>query len=154
FLEAQALAFGYHPNRIAGPEVAAQDALRERVLELLLDRALRGPSAVDRIIAGFGETGAPGRGEQAPHAPPGEPAAQIVEVDVDDLADVLGLERTEHDDVVDAVHELRAEVLTDDLHDLGLHARVVLRAHELLDALAAQVRRHDDDGVTKVDRAA
>ena len=46
------------------------------------------------------------------------------------------------------------EMLADDLHDLGLHALVVLRARQLLDPLAAEVRGHDDHGVAEVDRAA
>ena len=60
----------------------------------------------------------------------------------------------EHHDVVDAVDELRAEVLGDDLHHRGLHARVVLLAGVLLDDLRAEVRGHDHDRVAEVDRAA
>ena len=63
-------------------------------------------------------------------------------------------QRMEHDDVVDAVDELRPEVLLHDLHHRALHARVVLLARELLDDLRAEVRGHDDDGVAEVDRAA
>src|SRR5690606_17842711 len=42
-------------DRVAGPEIAAQDPLRERVLELLLDRPLQRPRAVDRVVARLGE---------------------------------------------------------------------------------------------------
>ena len=53
-----------------------------------------------------------------------------------------------------AVDELRAEVLPDDLHHLGLHLLVVVLARELLDQLGAEVRGHHDHGVAEVDRAA
>jgi hypothetical protein len=38
-----------HPDIIAGQELPFQDPLRERILDLLLDRALQGPRAVHRI---------------------------------------------------------------------------------------------------------
>src|SRR6185295_9679476 len=49
FDEAQAIAFGRHANRIAGAEVAAQNTLCERILQLLLDRTLERPSPVHGI---------------------------------------------------------------------------------------------------------
>ena len=66
----------------------------------------------------------------------------------------------EDDDVVDAVEELRAEVLLELLLHLRLHLLVcglaiVLRSeaeHDpLRDVAAAEVCRHDDDGVLEVD---
>ncbi len=83
-----------------------------------------------------------------------EAPLQILELDVDDLADVLRLERMEHDHVVDAIDELGPEMLADDFHDLRLHLLVVRSTRELLDTLAAQVRRHDDDRVAEVHGAA
>ena len=38
-------------------------------------------------------------------------APQAVELQLDDRADLLAVERLEHDDLVDAVHELGPEVL-------------------------------------------
>ena len=43
--------------------------------------------------------------------------------------------RDGNDDLVDPVDELGPEVLADDLHDRGLHLRVVGLARELLDHL-------------------
>src|SRR5213078_1839760 len=107
-----------HANRVAGPEVPAQDPLRERILELLLDRALERPRAVHGVEAGLREPIARFRREHELDVALREPLVQILELDVDDLADVLRLERMEHDDVVDSVDELRPKVLADDLHDL------------------------------------
>ncbi len=60
----------------------------------------------------------------------------------------------EHDDVVDAVDELRPEALLHDLHHRRLHAGVVLLPCVLLNHLGAEVRSHDDDRVAEIDRAA
>src|SRR5204862_7637513 len=49
FDEAQAVAFGRYANRVAGAEVAAQNMLCERILQLLLDRPLQRPSAVHGV---------------------------------------------------------------------------------------------------------
>ena len=58
----------------------------------------------------------------------------------------------EDDDLVDAVQELGPEVLPQRLEHLLAHrARTAPRA--VRDGLAADVRRHDDDGVLEVDGA-
>src|SRR3954451_18022086 len=133
-----------HANGVAGPEVAPQDALSEWVLELLLDRPLERPRAVDRVEPSLGKPIARRRLEHEPDVAIGEPSVQVRELNVDDLADVLRLERMEHDHVVDPVDELRPEMLADDVHHLRLHPLVVLRTRELLDSLAAEVRSHHD----------
>ena len=56
-----------------------------------------------------------------------------------------------------AVQELRPEVLAQRVHDLAPRAfvdRTAFGHRPLGDELAAEVRRHDDDGVLEVDRAA
>src|SRR5262249_3382385 len=88
--------------------------------------------------------------------PIGEPRAQTLELDVDDRAQMRPRERMEDDDVVDAVQELGAEVLPERLEHLLLHAlegTLVVAAAVAGEELAADVRRHDDDGVLEVDRA-
>src|SRR5262245_48566037 len=152
--ESERVALDDDADHVAGAEIAAQDTLCERILQLLLNRALQRPRPVDRIEARLREAIACGGVEHEADLPLGEPALQILELNVDDLADVLLLERMEHHNVVDAIDELRAEVLADDFHDLGFHARVVRLSGELLDALAAQVRRHDDDRVAEIHGAA
>ena len=56
-----------------------------------------------------------------------------VDLDVDDLRDVALVEAVEDHELVDAVHELRLEVLV----HRGHHHRLV--------AAAAEVARHDED---------
>ena len=82
---------------------------------------------------------------------------------VDHRDDLLLGELVEHDDVVDAVEELGAEVLLQLVVDLVLHPLVVralvvalgeARARPPWRCPGAQVRREDDDGVLEVDRPA
>ena len=66
-------------------------------------------------------------------------------------------ERVEDDDLVDAVEELRPEVLAQLVEHRRAHHRVigaVERAAIVEDAMAADVRGHDDDRVLEIDRAA
>src|SRR3546814_14808932 len=63
----------------------------------------------------------------------------------------------EHDDVVEAVDELRAEVRLHHAHHRGLHLRIGfggIVAVELLDHLRAEVGGHHDHGVAEIHRAA
>ena len=71
-----------------------------------------------------------------------------------DLGQLLGRQGAEDDDLVDAVDELRPEAPLQDLHQLvtQLVERLVAPG-VLLDALGAEVRGHDHDGVLEVDRA-
>ena len=72
-------------------------------------------------------------------------------------------ERVEHHDLVDAVEELRPEVLLELVLHLGLHPLVRAgdvrghresEVHALGDVPGAEVRGHDDHGVLEVDHAA
>ena len=69
-----------------------------------------------------------------------KPFHQPAQLDVDDLLHVLAVERVEDDDLVDAVDEFGPEVCPHDVHRVGV--------------ALAEIRRHDDDGVLEVDRAA
>ncbi len=83
----------------------------------------------------------------------GEPAAQPFELNVDDLFELLFVERVEDDDFVDAIEELGAEVLAQFVEHGRAHHRVVgavERAAMFENAVAADVRRHDDDRVLEV----
>ena len=81
---------------------------------------------------------------------------------VDHLDDLVLGQLVEDDDVVDAVEELRAEVLLQLVVDLLLHPLVVVLAatlgeaepDRLGDVGRAQVRGEDQHGVLEVDRAA
>jgi len=54
-LEHQRVALDLADHAIAGDKVAFEDPLRERVLDLRLDRPLQGPRAVHRIESGFAD---------------------------------------------------------------------------------------------------
>src|SRR5579872_4756705 len=114
-----------HADLIARNELPFQDARRERILDLLLDRALQRPSTVYRIEARLPDEVARLVIELQVHVALHQPLAQVRELNVDDLADLLGSKRVEHHDVVDAIDELRPETLLHDLHDGLAHARVV-----------------------------
>ena len=141
-------------NRVAGPEIPTQNALRERVFEPLLDHALQRARAIDGIEARFGQTVAGFGIEREPDVPLSEPQAQMLELDVHDPADVRGFERMKHDEIVHAIQELGPEMLAGDAEHVLLHARVVVLTGQLLDALTAEIGGHDDDRVAKIDGAA
>src|SRR4029453_4450344 len=74
------------------------------------------------------------------------------ELDFDDLLDLLDGERAEDDSLIDAIEELRAEVLLDGCHN-ALSDFIPAKAG-FSDPLAAEVASHDDDGVAEIDGAA
>src|SRR5688500_6381355 len=96
-------------DHVARCEIAHEDALRERVLELVLDRALQRPGAVHRIEPGFAELVARRIVEYQPDVALGQPLAQIADLYLDDAPDVLAAQGMEHDDLVDPVDELGTE---------------------------------------------
>ena len=85
----------------------------------------------------------------------GEPLHQPAQLDVDDLLHVLARQRMEHDDLVDAVEELRPEVLAQGLEspDAGRPRSARRSCRDFGDEVAADVRRHDHHGVLEVDRS-
>src|SRR5262245_41054489 len=104
--ESERVVLGDDADDVAGAEIAAQDTLCERILQLLLNRALQRPCPVDGIEARLREPIARRGIERKADLALREPPLQVLELDVDDLADVLLLERVEDDDVVDTVDEL------------------------------------------------
>ena len=85
----------------------------------------------------------------------------MIEQQVDDLLELLLVQRVEHDDVVDAVQKLGlegvAQLVEQALFEVlvtWLVAAVGAEAELLLaDRAAAHVARHDDHRVLEVDRA-
>ena len=76
------------------------------------------------------------------------------DLDVDDPLQVFARQRVEEDDLVDPVQELGLEVGAQRVHDLpprALGERPAFGRRLLGDELAAEVRRHDDDGVLEID---
>ena len=83
----------------------------------------------------------------------GDQPVEDGELDVDDPLDVLLGETVEDQYIVDAVEELRPEVLLEFRLDQGFHA-LGLRGRHVLDHPRGDVGGHDDHGVAKVHRAA
>ena len=84
----------------------------------------------------------------------GERFPQVVELQVDDLADLVLAETVEDDGLVDSVEQFGPELGFERLADSAAQFVLVLLAGELGDPLAADVAGHDDDGVLEVDGAA
>src|SRR5690606_19492258 len=79
--------------------------------------------------------------------------AHAIELQLDDALKLLLAERTEHDEVVDAIQELRAEYPSQLTEHVRLHNLPVAGSSALEDELAAHVRRHDDDAVPEIHHA-
>src|SRR6188508_3884812 len=90
--ESERVALDDDADDVAGAEIAAQDTLCERILQLLLNRPLQRPRPVDGIETGLRKPVARSRIEDEADVALGEPPLQILELNVDDLADVLLLE--------------------------------------------------------------
>ena len=76
-------------DRLAVRDLAAQDRVGERVLEIFLDRALQRPRAVDRIVADPAEPGAGAVGELEHDLAVLEQLLDVGDLDVDDRAHML-----------------------------------------------------------------
>src|SRR4051812_38072442 len=150
-----------HDGR-AGGELRAQDEVRERVLDVALDRAAQGTGAHGRVPALLDEQLLGRLGELQLQLALRQRRADAAQEELDDRLDLLLLQLVEHDHVVDAVEELGPEDLLQLSHDPVLHvvvrdAGLVVRDGEperrvASDLLRADVRRHDHDRVTEVDR--
>ncbi len=108
--ERQLAVLGVDAHDVAVHEVAFEQPERERVLEQPLNRPLERTRAVGRVPAGLGERRLRRVGQLEAETALGEPAAQPLELQPDDLAELLARQRPELDDLVDPVQELRPEV--------------------------------------------
>src|SRR4051812_8826993 len=150
-----------HDGR-AGRELRPQHEVRERVLDVALDRPAERTGTHGRVPALLDEQVLGVLGELQLQLALRERLADAAQEELDDRLDLLLLQLVEHDHVVDAVEELGAEDLLQLSHDPVLH--VVVRDPGLVvgdgeaerrvasDLLRADVRRHDHDRVTEVDR--
>src|SRR5208282_6252683 len=87
----------------------------------------------------------------------GQALPQAIQLDVDNLLQVLLGESVEYDHLVDTIQELRPEMTAQLFEDSVFHhvkTNAVERAPVLQDTVAADVGRHDYDGVFKVHSAA
>src|ERR1043165_9681457 len=146
-----------HEHRVARLELPFEQADRQRIDDLALQRALERPRAERGVVACARQMVLRRLADLERQAALGDHLRQAAELDLDDPLDVAEVEGVEDDHVVDAVEELRAEVAVQFLLDRVPHLlflrRGLRRLLELEDVLRADVRRHDDHGVLEVDHA-
>src|SRR5918997_1558493 len=160
-LEGEALSGAVDEDRIAGFELAVDDAAGERVLDVAPDRARQRAGAELGVVAHVRDE-LPGRGGHLDGDPLAlEVLVQAPEHYVHYLDHVVLDEGVEDDDLVDPVEELGAEGPLQRLPraPLGLaEIDALLRGEAELpvgdEVLAAHVGGHDDDRVLEVDRPA
>ena len=111
FANSSPLPFACALMRSPGQELAREDRLRQRVFHLLLDGALERPRAVHRVVARLAQAIERRVIERELEIAVEQSRLSCAELDVDDGADLRLAQRMEHADVVDAVDELRPEVL-------------------------------------------
>lgn len=102
----------------SGGELAAEEGVRQRVLEAVLDHTAEGAGTVDGVEAFVGEESAHGVGDLEREAVGGHLGDEFCQLQVDDLADVVSVEGLEDDDLVDAVEELGEEAVLELVEDL------------------------------------
>src|SRR5258706_5436865 len=144
--------------------LSAQYELRERILEVLLDRAIERPGSERRVEPAIDEQFDGLGGDIELDLLDPQTLLDLAQQDSDDAPHVVAREGVEDDDVVNAIQELRVErslelILDRALDGLELRRRALglLEAQMFAagnDLPAAQVRGHDDDGVLEVDPAA
>ena len=150
-----------HDDALALAELALQQTARQLVLDAPLDRAAQGARAEGRIVALVHERLARRPRERDGDAALGQPPPRLGRQHLHDAGQLRPRERLEHDRLVDAVQELRAEALAQGaLHRFPqLRARAAVLAapreaeREALLRARAQVAGHDDDRVAEVHRA-
>src|SRR4051794_12840849 len=157
-----ALGGAVHHDRAARRQLRPQDEVRERVLDVALDRPAQRPGAHGRVPALVDQEVLGVLAELELELALRQRRADAAQEELDDRLDLVLLELVEDDDVVDPVEELGPEDLLELAHDPGLHVvvgdpRLVVADGEAErrvagDLLRADVRRHDHDRVAEVDR--
>ena len=99
------------PDCAARAELAVEQHRGQRVVDLALDRAAQRPGAELGLVAVLGEPVDRGLGELDARCPGRAAAAGVLQQQIGDLVQLLGVEPAEDDDLVDPVEELGPEVL-------------------------------------------
>src|ERR1700694_1742820 len=149
-------------DQLAGSNLLEEDLLRERVLDLALDGAPQRTRTQHRVETALVQQGLGLVAQLHGHVLALELLFHPGDHQVDHPDDLVASQLVEDDDVVDAVEELRPEVLLQLVVDLLLHPLVVVlaaalgeaKADSLRDVGGAEVGREDPHGVLEVDRAA
>ena len=116
-----------------------------------LHRPFQRAGAVDGVVADVGQGLFCLVREGDVDALLGQALFQPVDLDIGDGGEVIALQGVEHHQVVNPVEEFRPEIGGYDFQHRGLHGLVIRLAGLFPDAVRAQVRGHDDDGVAEVD---
>src|SRR5919108_1577698 len=145
-----AVATDANEDVIALAKPTLEHSERERILNEPLNRSLQRTRAKRGIVPFLRDETARLRGELDRHLSLREQLLETTELEIDNSIELLHAQRTEDDDVVDAVEELRLEHAPQFRRHDRLDFRPVSRA-ALEDEAAADVRRHDDDRVPEVD---
>src|ERR1035437_4556382 len=96
---------------VAVAQTALEDGHGEGILEPPLDDPLERTRPIRRVIALVREKVECGRVDIECDGPRRQASTELPELDLGDLTELVTIEPREHDHVVDAVEELRAEVL-------------------------------------------
>src|SRR5437899_750955 len=141
---------------ISVQDFTVENLQRQRILNELLDGTFQRTRTKVRIVALRQEQVFRCIGEFERDLAIGQQTANIFQPQLDDPDQLILSERTEDDDVVHAVEELRPEVRVQQvLHLLRRHLELCVRTNAFgLQKLRPDVRRHDDDRVLEVDHAA
>src|ERR1700694_2877099 len=152
FLERQlALRVALDDDVISLAEPALENRKCERVLQQSLDCPLERARAEGWVVTFRGQDLPRFRRQLEREFPVAEQPLQLLELQIDDVLYLRFSKWAEDDDVVDAIEELRAEVLSEGVGHLRLHHCPVV-ACMLENVGATDVRGHDDDGVPEIDR--
>src|SRR5882757_7472923 len=115
-LEHQSSALELRNHPIARDEIPAQDALRQRILDLRLDGALQRTRPIHRVESRLADPVARVIVEEELNIALRQPLPQAPQLDVHDGTNLFAAQRMEHHDVVHPVDELRAKMLGYYLH--------------------------------------
>ena len=144
---------------LATSQMPADQFLRERILDVALDRAAQGACAIRPVLArGLDNPVGHFRHDGNPQPAIGEVRVQLIDQQAQNPPQVVVRQRLEDDDLVDAVDEFRVERplhlaehhVRHGARDLALIGRLEPERRLLLDEAGADVRRHDDDRVLEV----
>src|SRR2546425_5687538 len=141
-------------DRLSIPDFALQDEPAERSFDFLLDRALQRTRAIVGIVSDAHEMSLCRVRKFDPNVAFIEPPAQMLELDVDNLLQMFFRKGMEHDDLIHAIEKFRTEVIAHLRQYRFLHPFIALPFESpaiLQNAMAADVRCHDDDRVLEID---
>ena len=128
--------------------------LCQGILQLLLNRALERPRAVDRIEADLDQLAHKRIADLQTELTLREPRTESVQLNGGNTPNLLLAQRVKHHRLVHAVDELGAKVLCQHAHYRRFHRVVMLVTGEFLNQVRSEVGRHHDNRIAKIHGAA